>query len=214
MTGSKRPVVIAVDGPLASGKGTIARALGARFGVPHLDTGALYRAVAVAMIDKGLPPEDADAAEAVARALDVGAIDEGKIRTAGAGVAASVVSAHPRVRAALLDVQRTFAAQPGGAVLDGRDIGTVICPDADVKLFVTADEEARAWRRRAELVNRGEDISFEQVLGQLRQRDARDASRADAPMLKADDAIELDTSDMSVDEAVRAAIRLVEDKLG
>ena len=214
MVGSPRSVIIAVDGPLASGKGTIARALGARFGVPHLDTGALYRAVAVAMIEKGLPPEDADAAEEVARTLDVNAIDEGKIRTAGAGVAASVVSAHPRVRAALLDVQRTFANQPGGAVLDGRDIGTVICPDADVKLFVTADEESRAWRRRAELVNRGEDISFEQVLGQLRQRDARDASRADAPMLKADDAIELDTSEMSVDEAVREAIRLVEEKLG
>ncbi len=214
MVGSPRSVIIAVDGPLASGKGTIARALGARFGVPHLDTGALYRAVAVAMIEKGLPPEDADAAEEVARTLDVNAIDEGKIRTAGAGVAASVVSAHPRVRAALLDVQRTFATQPGGAVLDGRDIGTVICPDADVKLFVTADEESRAWRRRAELVNRGEDISFEQVLGQLRQRDARDASRADAPMLKADDAIELDTSEMSVDEAVREAIRLVEEKLG
>jgi cytidylate kinase len=214
MVGSPRSVIIAVDGPLASGKGTIARALGARFGVPHLDTGALYRAVAVAMIEKGLPPEDADAAEEVARTLDVNAIDEGKIRTAGAGVAASVVSAHPRVRAALLDVQRIFANQPGGAVLDGRDIGTVICPDADVKLFVTADEESRAWRRRAELVNRGEDISFEQVLGQLRQRDARDASRADAPMLKADDAIELDTSEMSVDEAVREAIRLVEEKLG
>ncbi|EAP90030.1 cytidylate kinase [Oceanicaulis sp. HTCC2633] len=214
MVGSPRSVIIAVDGPLASGKGTIARALGARFGVPHLDTGALYRAVAVAMIEKGLPPEDADAAEEVARTLDVNAIDEGKIRTAGAGVAASVVSAHPRVRAALLDVQRIFANQPGGAVLDGRDIGTVICPDADVKLFVTADEESRAWRRRAELVNRGEDISFEQVLGQLRQRDARDASRAYAPMLKADDAIELDTSEMSVDEAVREAIRLVEEKLG
>ena len=214
MAGQSRPIVIAVDGPLASGKGTIARALGARFGVPHLDTGALYRAVAVAMLEQGLPPENADEAERVARELDVAAIDESKIRTAGAGVAASVVSAHPCVRAALLDVQRAFAAQDGGAVLDGRDIGTVICPNADVKLFVTADEESRAWRRRAELVNRGEDISFEQVLGQLRQRDARDASRADAPMIKADDAIELDTSDMSVDEAVREAIKLVDARLG
>ncbi|MBL4539755.1 MAG: (d)CMP kinase [Oceanicaulis sp.] len=214
MAGQSPPIVIAVDGPLASGKGTIARALGARFGVPHLDTGALYRAVAVAMLEQGLPPENADEAERVARELDVAAIDESKIRTAGAGVAASVVSAHPRVRAALLDVQRAFAAQDGGAVLDGRDIGTVICPNADVKLFVTADEESRAWRRRAELVNRGEDISFEQVLGQLRQRDARDASRADAPMIKADDAIELDTSDMSVDEAVREAIKLVDARLG
>ena len=214
MTDAARSLVIAVDGPLASGKGTIARALGARFGVPHLDTGALYRAVAVAMMEAGLPPEDVEAAERTARALDVNAIDEAKIRTAGAGVAASVVSAHSSVRAALLDVQRTFACQPGGAVLDGRDIGTVICPDADVKLFVTASEETRAWRRHAELVNRGEDISFEQVLGQLRQRDARDASRADAPMLKAKDALELDTTEMSVDEAVKAAIAHVSERLG
>lgn len=213
MTGATRAVLIAVDGPLASGKGTIARALAARFGVPHLDTGALYRAVAVSMMDQGLPPEDAAAAEAAARALDVAAIDEARIRTAGAGVAASVVSAHPGVRKALFDVQRDFAAQPGGAVLDGRDIGTVICPDADVKLFVTAGEETRAWRRQAELVNRGETISFEQVLGQLRQRDARDASRTDAPMLKAEDAIELDTTDMTVDEAVKAAIAAVEARL-
>lgn len=213
MTDAARSLVIAVDGPLASGKGTIARALGARFGVPHLDTGALYRAVAVAMMEAGLPPEDVEAAERTARALDVNAIDEAKIRTAGAGVAASVVSAHSPVRAALLDVQRNFARQPGGAVLDGRDIGTVICPDADVKLFVTASEEARAWRRHAELVNRGEEISFEQVLGQLRQRDARDASRAEAPMLKAEDALELDTTEMSVDEAVKAAIAHVSERL-
>lgn len=205
-------MIIAVDGPLASGKGTIARALAARFGVPHLDTGSLYRAVAVAMIEAGQPPEDASAAEAAARALDVRAIDEAKIRTAGAGVAASVVSAHPAVRAALLDVQRDFAAQPGGAVLDGRDIGTVICPDAQVKLFVTASEETRAWRRHAELTNRGEQISYEQVLGQLRQRDARDASRADAPMLKADDAIELDTTEMTIDDAVKAAIAVVDSR--
>lgn len=206
-------MIIAVDGPLASGKGTIARALAARFGLPHLDTGTLYRAVAVQLTDAGVPPEDADAAEAAARALNPTSIDESRIRTAGAGQAASVVSAHPGVRAALLEVQRSFARQPGGAVLDGRDIGTVIAPDADVKLFVTASEEARAWRRQAELVNRGEEIGFEQVLGQLRQRDARDASRADAPMMRAADAIELDTTAMTVDEAVRAAVAIVEARL-
>ncbi|MEQ8403888.1 MAG: (d)CMP kinase [Oceanicaulis sp.] len=207
-------MIIAVDGPLASGKGTIARSLAARFGLPHLDTGTLYRAVAVQLLDAGQPPENAEAAEAAARSLDVSAIDEQKIRTAGAGQAASVVSAHPSVRKALLDIQRDFANQPGGAVLDGRDIGTVIAPGADVKLFVTASEETRAWRRQAELVNRGEEISFDQVLGQLRQRDARDASRADAPLIKAEDAVELDTTEMTIDEAVKAAIALVEARQG
>ena len=207
-------MIIAVDGPLASGKGTIARALAARFALPHLDTGTLYRAVAVALLDAGQPPENGQAAEAAARELDVNAIDEQKIRTAGAGQAASVVSAHPAVRKALLEIQRDFANQPGGAVLDGRDIGTVIAPDADVKLYVTASDETRAWRRQAELVNRGEEITFEQVLGQLRQRDARDASRADAPLLKAADAIELDTTAMTIDEAVKAAIEIVAPRRG
>lgn len=207
-------MIIAVDGPLASGKGTIARALAARFSLPHLDTGTLYRAVAVALLDAGQPPENAQAAEAAARTLDVNAIDEQKIRTAGAGQAASVVSAQPAVRKALLEIQRDFAMQPGGAVLDGRDIGTVIAPDAEVKLYVTASEETRAWRRQAELVNRGEEITFEQVLGQLRQRDARDSSRADAPLLKADDAIELDTTTMTIDEAVKAAIEIVAARRG
>ncbi|PWE18747.1 (d)CMP kinase [Marinicauda salina] len=205
-------MLIAVDGPLASGKGTIARALAARYGLPHLDTGALYRAVAVAMMEAGEDPADPDAAERAARNLDPDAIDEAKIRTAGAGAAASVVSAHPGVRAALLKVQKDFAARPGGAVLDGRDIGTVIAPDAEVKLFVTAGEEARAWRRRSELVGRGETIAYDQVLAQLRERDARDASRSDAPMTKAADAVELDTTDMTIDEAVQAAIDIVEQR--
>ena len=202
-------MLIAVDGPLASGKGTISRALAARFGLPHLDTGTLYRAVAVTLLDAGTPPENVDAAEAAARALDPTAIDEARIRTAGAGVAASVVSAHPRVRAALLTLQRDFAHQPGGAVLDGRDIGTVIAPDADVKLFITASEDARAWRRLSELVNRGEEISYDQVLGQLRQRDARDSSRADSPLLKAHDAVEIDTTELSIADAIKAAIAAV-----
>lgn len=205
-------MLIAVDGPLASGKGTIARALAARFGLPHLDTGTLYRAVAVAVLDAGGDPADAVAAEAAARRLDPAAIEESRIRTAGAGAAASIVSAHPKVRAALKEVQQTFAHQPGGAILDGRDIGTVIAPDADVKLFVTASAEARASRRWSELVARGETLSLEQVMSQLAERDGRDASRPDAPMLKADDAIELDTTDMDEGEAIHAAIAIVESR--
>ncbi|MGY6661848.1 MAG: (d)CMP kinase [Glycocaulis sp.] len=203
-------MLIAVDGPLASGKGTIARALSAKFGLPHLDTGTLYRAVAVAVLDAGDDPADSAAAEAAARALDPASIDEAKIRTAGAGAAASIVSAHPKVRAALKEVQQEFARQPGGAVLDGRDIGTVIAPDADVKLFVTASAEVRASRRWSELVGRGENVSLEQIMSQLAERDGRDASRPDAPLMKADDAVELDTTDMDEGEAIRAAIAIVE----
>ncbi|KPP81703.1 MAG: cytidylate kinase Cmk [Oceanicaulis sp. HLUCCA04] len=203
-------MLIAVDGPLASGKGTIARALAARFGLPHLDTGTLYRAVAVAVLEAGEDPVDAAAAEAAALALDPAKIEEAKIRTAGAGAAASIVSAHPRVRAALKSVQQTFARQPGGAILDGRDIGTVIAPDADVKLFVTASADVRASRRWSELVGRGETVSLDQVKSQLAERDGRDASRLDAPLMKAEDAFELDTSDMDEGEAIRAAIAIVE----
>jgi len=205
---------IAVDGPLASGKGTIARALAARFGLPHMDTGALYRAVAVALLEAGENPADAAAAEAAARALDPDAIDEQKIRSAGAGAAASIVSAHSGVRRALREVQEAFAARPGGAVLDGRDIGTVICPGAEVKLFVTASEEARAWRRHAELINRGEVLEYDQVLAQLRERDGRDAARPDAPMAQAEDAVVLDTTEMSVDDAVAAAVAIVRERTG
>ncbi|TGY90270.1 (d)CMP kinase [Marinicauda algicola] len=205
-------MLIAVDGPLASGKGTIARALAAHFSLPHMDTGTLYRAVAVEMLEAGENPRDAEAAEARARALDPSAIDEKKIRTAGAGVAASIVSAHPGVRRALLKLQQDFARQPGGAVMDGRDIGTVIAPEAEVKLYVTASEEARAWRRQAELVNRGEMIEFDQVLAQLKERDARDAARSAAPLTRAPDAVELDTTEMTIDEAVRAAIAIVDER--
>lgn len=205
-------MIIAVDGPLASGKGTIARALVERFGLPHLDTGALYRATAVAVLDAGADPLDEDAAEAAARSLDPAAIDENRIRTAQAGAAASKVAAQPRVRAALLELQRRFAAQPGGAILDGRDIGTVICPDADVKLYVTANAETRAERRWKELVARGEDISLDEVLVQTRERDARDMGRTDSPMRPADDAILLDTSSLSIDAAVEEAFRIVENR--
>jgi CMP/dCMP kinase len=205
-------MLIAVDGPLASGKGTIARALAARFGLPHLDTGTLYRAVAVAVMEAGGNPRDAAAAEAAARTLDPSSIHEAAIRTAGAGAAASIVSAHSGVRAALKALQQDFARQPGGAVLDGRDIGTVIAPEADVKLFVTASADVRASRRWSELVGRGENVPLEQVMTQLIERDGRDASRPDAPLLKADDAIELDTTGMNEAEAIAAAVNIVENQ--
>ncbi|WP_019960685.1 (d)CMP kinase [Woodsholea maritima] len=207
-------MLIAVDGPLASGKGTIARAIAARFGLPHLDTGSLYRATAVLMLDAGESPHDADAATQAAKLVDPANIDERRIRSASVGAAASVLSVHPGVREALFHLQQDFAARPGGAVLDGRDIGTVIAPHADVKLFVTADPEIRAGRRHAELINRGEEITFEQVLTQLKERDGRDAARKDSPMRQADDAILLDTSNLSIDGAVSEAVRLVQIRTG
>ncbi|WP_417478758.1 (d)CMP kinase [Maricaulis sp.] len=203
-------MIIAVDGPLASGKGTIAKALARHFGLPHLDTGSLYRATAVAVIDAAIDPADAAAAAAAARALDVTAIDESRIRTADAGAMASRVAALPAVRAALYELQRDFAGQPGGAILDGRDIGTVICPDARVKLYVTANAETRADRRWRELAAKGDPISYETVLAQTLERDARDTERADAPMRPADDATLLDTSSLSIDAAIAAAIQIVE----
>ncbi|SDM38086.1 (d)CMP kinase [Maricaulis salignorans] len=203
-------MIIAVDGPLASGKGTIAKALARHFGLPHLDTGSLYRATAVAVIDAAIDPADEAAAAAAARALDVTAIDETRIRTADAGAMASRVAALPAVRAALYELQRDFAEQAGGAILDGRDIGTVICPDAGVKLYVTANAETRADRRWRELTAKGDPISYETVLAQTRERDARDTERADAPMRPADDATLLDTSSLSIDAAIAAAIQIVE----
>lgn len=207
-------MIIAVDGTLASGKGTIAKALATAFGLAHLDTGALYRATGVAVIEAGGDPADPEAAERAARTLDVEAIDEAKIRTAEAGLNASVVAAQPRVRQALFDLQRSFAARPDGAVLDGRDIGTVICPDADVKLYVDADPSVRAERRWKELTAKGETVALATIAKQLAERDARDSGRADAPMRAADDAVLLDTSQLSIDAAVSAAIRIVTDKTG
>ncbi|MFS2319099.1 (d)CMP kinase [Maricaulis sp. D1M11] len=205
-------MIIAVDGPLASGKGTIAKALAQHYGIAHLDTGSLYRATGVAVMDAGADPLDEDAAEAAARSLDLDAIDETRIRTAEAGLIASKVAAQPRVRQALLELQRAFASRPGGAVLDGRDIGTVICPDAPVKIYVTADAEIRARRRWKELEAKGQTISFEDMLAQTLERDARDTQRADSPMRPADDAVLLDTSSLSIDAAVAAAIEIVENR--
>jgi cytidylate kinase len=202
-------MIIAIDGPVAAGKGTIARALAERFGFAHLDTGLLYRAVGVEMVKAGLDLSDADAAGRLAAGLDASQIDEHEARTSRAGRAAAVVAAHPPVRAALLQLQREFAHRPGGAVLDGRDIATVICPDADVKIYVTASDEARAKRRHAEFEHRGEAISLDDVLAQLRERDARDQGRTDAPLMQADDAVLLDTSELSIEAAISAAAVLV-----
>ncbi|WP_397544288.1 (d)CMP kinase [Roseovarius salis] len=194
---------VAIDGPAAAGKGTISRAVAARFGLAHLDTGLLYRATGRRTLD-GTEPIEA------ARALRAGDLDHGDLRTPDVAQAASRVAAVPEVRKALVDFQRAFALRDGGAVLDGRDIGTVICPDADVKLFVTATDEVRAERRYKELVEQGYDTGYDEVLADLRARDARDSARADAPLKPADDAVTLDTSEMDIETAVARAIELIE----
>jgi len=201
------PFTIAIDGPAAAGKGTIARAVAAHFQCPHLDTGLLYRAVGRKMMD-GSDPTTA------ALSLTDDDLARNDLRTADVAQAASKVAAIPEVRAALLDFQRAFAARAGGAVLDGRDIGTVICPEAPVKLFVTASAEARAKRRYDELIERGHEASLEHVLSDVKERDARDMNRPDAPLRPADDAMHLDTTMLSIDEAVARAIALVEDLRG
>ena len=202
-------MIIAVDGPAASGKGTVARALASHFGLPHCDTGLLYRAVALNLLRWGGDP---DSEFAAARAADFSQIDfdDPELKSEAVGGLASRISVYPLVREALLERQRNFANQPGGAVLDGRDIGTVIAPDADVKLFVTAAAEVRARRRFEELERMGRNVRYEDVLIDIQARDARDANRAAAPLLKADDAILLDTSDMAIDAAVQRAVELVE----
>lgn len=202
-------MIIAVDGPAASGKGTIARALARRFGLPHLDTGLLYRAVGLAVLNEGGDPaHEIDALRACS--FSDAMLDDPAIRSEAASRSASIVSAHPAVRAALMERQRAFAAQPGGAILDGRDIGTVIAPTASAKIFVNAAPEIRARRRFAQLVGAGSSVAYEHVLGDIVERDARDADRAVAPLRKADDAVLLDTSDIDIAMAVRQAIALVE----
>ncbi|CAN7289269.1 (d)CMP kinase [Brevundimonas sp. LjRoot202] len=206
-----RPLIIAVDGPAASGKGTIAARLAATWGLPHLDTGLLYRAVGLGLLDRGGSLDDAAAAEALARALDASQLsDTERLTGRGAGEAASRVAGYPGVRAALLEFQKAFANQPGGAVLDGRDIGTVIAPDAPAKLFVTATPEVRAARRWKQLTARGEIIAYEDMLEDIVRRDQRDAGRGAAPMVQAEDAVLLDTTDMDIETAFDAARRIVE----
>lgn len=207
----KTALVIAVDGPAASGKGTIAARLAAHYGLPYLDTGLLYRAVGLAVLDAGGDLGDAEAAAQAARALDLASLsDNPRLTDRGAGEAASRVASHPGVRAALLKLQQDFAAQAGGAVLDGRDIGTVIAPDAPAKLYIAASPEVRAERRWKQLTARGEVIAFEDMLEDIRRRDARDAGRDDAPMVQADDAVLLDTTDLGIEAAFDAARRIVE----
>ena len=194
---------VAIDGPAASGKGTISKAVARHFGFAHLDTGLLYRAVGARVLE-GEAPLDA------ARALTPGDLEADALRTAAVAEAASRVAAIPQVRAALVAFQRSFAARAGGAVLDGRDIGTVICPEAQVKLFVTASAETRARRRHQELLGRGMETTLDEVLQDVRVRDARDMSRADAPLKPAEDALQIDTTEMDIADAVATAVSMIE----
>ena len=202
--------VITVDGPAASGKGTIAARLAAHYGLPMLDTGLLYRAIGVLAERAGHAPDDAAAAVAIARTLTADQLGDPEFRTREAGELASRVAVHAEVRQALRDLQTAFARQPGGAVLDGRDQGTVICPEAPAKLYVTATPEVRAERRWKQLKAQGEDVTYPDILADIRKRDERDAGRDASPMRPAPDAILLDTSEMGIDAAFDAARRIVE----
>ncbi len=203
-------MIIAIDGTTSSGKGTLAKRLAAHYGLPHLDTGLLYRAVAKSALNKGIDFKDERECALLAAHIDLAEFDERELRTAGVGTAASVVATLGAVRRALFELQRKFAQQKGGAVLDGRDIGTVIAPDADVKLWVDASVEERARRRFKELSAMGEDVTEHGVLMQLKDRDARDSQRKDAPMKPADDAVWIDTTRMTPDECLAKAIEVVE----
>ena len=198
---------VAIDGPAAAGKGTIARAVADHFGFAYLDTGLLYRGVAKKVLD-GMDPIDA------ARALIPQDMERQGLRTAKVGQLASKVAAMPQVRAALIKFQQDFARREGGTVLDGRDIGTVICPGAELKLYVTASDEVRAQRRHAELAERDPALTVAEVLSELRARDARDAERATAPMKPAADALLLDTSDLTIEAAVKTAVEAIENRIG
>jgi cytidylate kinase len=203
-------MIIAIDGPAASGKGTLARRLAQHLSLPHLDTGLLYRATARAVLDQGRDLSNRAAAVFAARGLALIDFDEAALRGGDMAEAASIVAAMPEVRAALLEMQRSFAHRPEGAVLDGRDIGTVICPDASAKIFVTASDEARATRRALELMSRGEKADYAAVLDDIRKRDIRDRSRAAAPLKAAKDAVVLDTTRLDVEAAFKAALAIVE----
>ena len=198
---------VAIDGPAAAGKGTVSRAVAAHFGFEHLDTGLLYRAVGRAVLDGANPVE-------AARALTAEALAAPDLRSPEVAQAASKVAVIAEVRAALVDFQRAFARRAGGAVLDGRDIGTVICPDAEAKLFVTASAEVRAERRLRELTEGGRETDYETVLADIRARDARDMDRAEAPLKPAEDAVLVDTSDLTIDQAVARAIAVIADRMG
>lgn len=206
-------MIIAIDGPAAAGKGTLAKRLAAHFDFAHLDTGSIYRATGVKVMKDGIDMDDAEACAAAARALTPADLSSDGLRTEEAGQAASKVSAIPEVRAALLDFQRGFAANPPGgkkgAVLDGRDVGTVVCPDAPVKMFVTASVEVRADRRFKELQEKGDPAIYARVLAELKERDDRDTNRAVAPLKPAEDAHLIDTSELDADQAFERALRIV-----
>lgn len=205
--------VVAIDGPAASGKGTIARRAAARFNFAHLDTGVLYRAVASIGLQRGATLDDPDAMAVIASELEADDLHRSDLRASHVGAAASIVAAHPPVRATLLDFQRFFAARPAGgragAVLDGRDIGTVVCPDADVKLFVTASLEERARRRLSDLTAQGETTTFDEVRADLAKRDERDSTRDVSPMRAPADAHLLDTTDLGIEQAVESAAETI-----
>ena len=203
-------MIVAIDGTLASGKGTIARQVARKYGLAHMDTGRLYRATGVAALQSDTPLTDADALAHLAETLDLDQFDEADLRTAEAGQAASKVAAIPEVRAALVTLQRSFAHREGGAVLDGRDIGTVICPDADIKLWIDANITERARRRAAELAAAGKPISQADMLAELQERDNRDRTRASAPMQMAKDAVLIDTTDLGIDAAVEKAFAAID----
>ena len=203
-------MIIAIDGPAASGKGTIARRLADHFGLRHLDTGLLYRAVAKAMVEAGHALDDRDRAVALAQALDPATFDAAALKSHAMGDAASIVAAIPQVRDALVRLQRDFAHRPPGAVLDGRDIGTVIAPDANVKIFVIASAEERARRRATELRQQGFAVNEASILADIRRRDERDRNREAAPLKPAPDAHLLDTTHLDIDAAIRAAVDIVE----
>jgi cytidylate kinase len=205
-------MIIAIDGPAGAGKSTIARRIAQHFGVAHLDTGSLYRAVALKALALG-DPADPALAERAAAALDLSLLEDPHLRDETVTAASSVVAAIPAVRAALLDFQRSFAHRAGGAVLDGRDIGTVVCPDADAKLFLTATAEARAERRTRELQASGAGSIYQRVLADMKARDARDSVRQAAPLVPADDAIVIDTSPLDADAVFAAALAAITDKL-
>lgn len=203
-------MIITVDGPAASGKGTLARKLAAHYGLPHLDTGLLYRGVGFLMLEARHALDDAKAAEEIAQSLDLSKLDRDALRSDAVGEAASRAAALPPVRAALLKMQQDFARRPGGAVLDGRDTGTVIAPDADVKLFVTASPEERARRRHIELAARQTPVEYCVVISDIRKRDERDSGRSIAPLKPAPDAVLLDTTQLDIEAAFRAALSIVE----
>ena len=202
-------LVIAVDGPAASGKGTLSRKIAKHFGLAYLDTGSLYRGVALMALEAGLDLDDVAGLTALTRSLSEDVWLDPRIREPGVGDAASKIASIPEIRASLLSFQRDFAHRPPGAVLDGRDIGTVVCPEADVKLFVTASQEERAQRRFKELFNAGKDVTLEEIAADIQRRDERDASRQEAPLKQSDDAHLLDTTNLDIEAAMSAAVALI-----